>query len=269
MAINEIRKHYPSMSKAERKVSDYILQHPGKIISMSIAELSKRSDTSDATIVRMCRHIGFNGFYQLKISIAGDLSQENVKQEFGRTAHPDIGSFFDGEMRYLKEALENVDADIFSKCVDLINRSGTIFTGAWGNTGEIAADFAHRLTLKGIKTFVSDVPEYTIRSLNLAEKSDVLVIFSHSGESTHVVMCLEIAKEIGLPSILVTGTATSKAETLADYTLCAEAEGDVFQNLGGASHAVELMIVDALLYFLEDRNKKGQQAEMLLSRYRM
>lgn len=270
MAIKEIKLYYNEMFQAEKKVADYILDHPREVVNMSMAELAKASGTSDATIVRMCRHIGFKGFYQTKISLASALAQE-TGAELGRNADApdDAVDFFSHIAQNVSEAGRNINTETLMTCVEIIGKADTVFTAAWGNTGEIAADLAHRLTLKGIKSFVTDTPEYAIRSLNLGTANDVLICISHSGETEHVIMAMELAKELGMMTILITNTPKSPAVSLADHVLCTNVWDDLFLDLGAVSHFMEFVVVDALIYFLKDKNKKGERAEMRLSQYKI
>ena len=271
MAVSEIRLHYQELYNAEKKVADYILEHPNQVVDMSMAQLSRATATSDATIVRLCHRIGFDGFYQTKLRLASYLAQnaESGMEGTMDSTQQGVQEFFSNSCRNLGESMKTIQPETFRKCVDLIEKAGTVYATAWGNTNEIASDFAHRVTLKGIPSFVSDTVEYTIRSLSIATEKDVLVAISHSGENAHVIMALEAAKERHIPSILITCTKDSPAGSLADYQLCASGGGSMFRDMGGSSHLAELMIVDALLYYVEKRSDEGANAEILLSRYRI
>ena len=65
----------------------------------------------------------------------------------------------------------------------------------------------------------------------------------------------------------------SKAAEMADYVLSAEIQEMFFQDFGGASHLFEMLIVDALIYFILERNeesaKKADQAEVISSQYKL
>ena len=51
-----LRNQYDNLYSAEKKVVDYILSYPKKVIMMNVSELAKESNVSDATVVRMCQH---------------------------------------------------------------------------------------------------------------------------------------------------------------------------------------------------------------------
>lgn len=269
MALKEIKDYYEEMSQAEKKAAKFVLEYPEKVVSLNLAEVAKRSGTSDATVIRMCRHIGYSGFYQLKIGLAIQCSEG---KRLKNTRPKDVESFFSRVAAGISDVSKNIDMKVLKRCVDLLAKAQTVYTVAWGNTGEIAADFAHRLTRIGIKSFAADVPEYAMRGLGLAGENDVLVAFSHSGEALHVIQALQLTKELNIPSVLITDAKKSPATELADCVLATKAREHLFDDLGGASHVLELIVVDALLYFLKDKEttvEKGNRAEFLLSHYKL
>ncbi|MDI9240997.1 MurR/RpiR family transcriptional regulator [Fusibacillus kribbianus] len=269
MAIDKIRQFYNEMFQAEKKVADYVLENQGQAVNMSIAELAKASGTSDATIIRMCRHIGYSGFYQMKISLASDLGKVSARDEVnGERGPQDSVSFFNMLSKNIADVSRSIDTESLLTCARLITKANTVYMSAWGNTGEIAADFAHRLARSGIKSFMSDMPEYAMRSLGLGDSADVLVAISHSGSSIHVIQAMKLAKELGIPTILITNTPQSEAEKLADHLLCTSVKEQPFHDFGGDSHLLELAVVDALLYFAGrkgGKSGKGDKTEMLMS----
>ena len=68
-----IREQYNNIFSAEKKVVDFILQYPQKAVNSNVSELAKLSGVSDATVIRMCHHIGYTGYYQFRITLARDL----------------------------------------------------------------------------------------------------------------------------------------------------------------------------------------------------
>ena len=68
--LEVIKEQYDYIFSAERKVADFVLQNPQKAVDSNVSELAKQSGVSDATVVRMCHHIGYTGYYQFRISLA-------------------------------------------------------------------------------------------------------------------------------------------------------------------------------------------------------
>ena len=80
--LEVIKEQYDHIFSAERKVADFVLQNPQKAVDSNVSELAKQSGVSDATVVRMCHHIGYTGYYQFRISLARDLG----KKQYGSSA---------------------------------------------------------------------------------------------------------------------------------------------------------------------------------------
>ena len=63
---------YNEMGKAEKQIADWIMENPGKIISLSIIELAEQCKCGEATIVRFSKRLGLSGYQELKISLASE-----------------------------------------------------------------------------------------------------------------------------------------------------------------------------------------------------
>lgn len=57
--MDVIRENYEKIFSVKKKVADYILEHPQEAVDANISELAKGSGVSDATVVRMCHHLGY------------------------------------------------------------------------------------------------------------------------------------------------------------------------------------------------------------------
>ena len=69
---------YNEMGKSEKKVADWLISHPGDNLPMSISELAELCESSESTIVRFARRLGFSGYRELKISVAGEQEKKVV-----------------------------------------------------------------------------------------------------------------------------------------------------------------------------------------------
>ena len=96
---DQIFSTYGSLYDAEKKVADYLISHPAEAIEMSVSELAKHCEASQATIVRFCKKIGCKGFHQLKIKMAGEqrpqeeqvISQRDQPGPYGAVAEQHFG----------------------------------------------------------------------------------------------------------------------------------------------------------------------------------
>ena len=56
--ILNIKIHYDSFSKAEKKIADFLMENPTQILPLYITELAEKTGTSEATAVRFARRLG-------------------------------------------------------------------------------------------------------------------------------------------------------------------------------------------------------------------
>lgn len=274
MVLADIKRAYSDMHGAERKVADFVLAYPQRVTQMSMAELSSETETSDATIMRMCRRIDQSGFYQLKINLAmeaNDASSSLDANLADESAPTDVVSLVDVIAANVAQLSKDISMEQVEECVNLIAGAHTVFSFGWGNTSTVAEDFAQRVLRYGASTFTSNNMEYMMRGIVLAESNDVLVAFSRSGESIYTVECCKLARATGLKIIAVTGDERSSVAKLADLVLIARPVNDVMDSWGNTSHAYELVVVDILLYFLKDRlptYELGTKSEAILGQFK-
>ena len=71
----QIREAQKSYTTTEKIIAEYILEHAHDILNDSAQELGKKTQTSAAAVIRFSKKLGYKGFSDLKISLAG--SQQN------------------------------------------------------------------------------------------------------------------------------------------------------------------------------------------------
>lgn len=75
---NRIKTDYNSLTLSEQKIADIILSSFEKIQYLTLLDIARSSSTGQATVIRFCRKLGFDGFFDLKNKIV--LKQKNQKK---------------------------------------------------------------------------------------------------------------------------------------------------------------------------------------------
>ncbi len=251
-----IRLNYEEISSAERRVADYILKDPEHAVLANVSELAELSGASDATVIRLCKHIGYKGFYHLKLELAHDLGREQILS--GNIEPKDPDNWED----VLKEIATNIihikaniDDSVVRKCVDLISTSDMVHLVAAGNSIPTTIDFAFRLGRIGIRTTSSLMPEQQLNHLNLGSDRDVVIGISHSGSAKQVLQAFELAKKKHMRTIAITDLKRTPVEKEADYTLSTGIEYSSVYFFGAASHVYISSFLDIVLYFVTSARK--------------
>ena len=213
-----------SFLDSEKRIVDFILKNPDKAPSMTSAQLAAASSTSEASVSRFCRRLGFANYRAFQFSLARDLAvqrddtqitrevtMENVSQSIANIRH--------AKVREIESTLENLDEDVLRRVVDLFARAGMVLFAAVGNTNAVAIDAAIKFGQLGLKSFATTITESSMSLALSMREDDILFLISNSGKSKRLERVLHAAKQGGATVILITGDATSPLARMSDVVL--------------------------------------------------
>ncbi len=84
-----VKMLYKEMGASEKKIADFILENPTGLIPLSISEFADKCGSSDATVVRFSRRLGFSGYQQLKISLAQEENTGGIGEAVSADDSPE------------------------------------------------------------------------------------------------------------------------------------------------------------------------------------
>src|SRR6266508_4687579 len=76
--LTRLRSRLPKFTGALQRVAELVLGDPASAARSTIVELAERSGTSPATVTRFCRALGFEGYADLRLSIASETGRASV-----------------------------------------------------------------------------------------------------------------------------------------------------------------------------------------------
>ena len=79
-ALLRLKESRDSMSATERAVSDYVLDHQGEAMQLSIHQLAERTFASPSTVIRMCQRIGFAGYKEFRQAVTCEVAVRRVSR---------------------------------------------------------------------------------------------------------------------------------------------------------------------------------------------
>ena len=72
--MNKITLYYSQMTKAEKKVADFVLSSPQEALASTITDLSKHCGVGETSVFRFCRTLELKGYQDFKLSLAVSTS---------------------------------------------------------------------------------------------------------------------------------------------------------------------------------------------------
>lgn len=248
MRINEM---LPTLPPSEKKIAHYILEHPQEIISLTANELGKRSQTSGAAVIRLCKSLNLKGFSDLRIRVAGDL-QKTDSAGF-RDIEPNesffsiIDKMTNNSIQTLRETAELLSIDELDRAVKMLREANRIHFIGVGASSMIAQD-AEQKFLRINKTAYAFADMHMAATLVAnAEKDDVVFGISFSGETQEVANIMQLAQENDVNTISLTKYGKWPVTERADVNLYTSATREpTFRSGATSSRMAQLQVIDIL-----------------------
>lgn len=263
--INQICASMDSFFDTEKKIGDYIVRHPKKVVDMTVGELAKECGVSEASVSRFCKRIELKGFHHLKISLARELVDAKDGGEIsGHISVDDMEGSLRGilsnKMEELRQTVAMIDREELKKILGVINNADTVLMAAVGNTIPVAMDGAYKLNQIGIRAMSTPIWETELGySYNLTDK-DVVVAISNSGESTGVIQILEAAKSRGAVAISITNNVRSSVAELSTYHITTATREKLFLDGYCFSRVSATMAIEIIYLLLASMRKESYES---------
>lgn len=244
-----IRSLYPSLTKAEKKVADIVLEEKKDIIYDSLTDLAEKSHVGDTSVLRFCRHIGYKGFQDFKLALA---------QELEKTSLDDIEQQDNTKVRITKENLRIIEDssalldDVVIETIvgKILSARKTVFFGV-GTSGLTAKFAAFRFVRTGLPIEAITESHLGMVKATLLTEQDVAIIISVSGSTVDIVDLAKRAKESMATVICITSHIKSPVTKYADITLLSSAretptEGSAFSSIISQLFVLDIIFNDLL-----------------------
>ncbi len=241
-----------TMSPAEQRVARFFQANREEVLIGSAAALAIKVGTSDATILRTVKSLGFASLDKLRRTLASELRFNlspadrlaNTLEEIG----DDLQTAFTVALDIHIEALANLRRDIsraqFKAAVIRIAGARRIVVFGIGPSSAMADYFVIQLTRFGLESIsLTRTGLLFADDLQKLRKGDLVVILAYGRIYEELTVLLEKADSIGTSKILLTDTLASLLRDRVDLILpVARGKTDML-----SMHTATLGLIEALL----------------------
>lgn len=251
-------------SRAVQRLAEFLLAERDRIPSMSIDQVAREAETSQTTIVRLCKDLGYTGYRDFRAAMVESRGQRRGANLLGVSlpepveSPTDLRAIAQQVTRLNADALSDtyrlLDYDALERCIDMILGAPHIHLVGIGSSAPVALDVFQRLLRFGMPASFHSDP-HVIASVSVTAPPGCLFIgVSYSGASRDTVECLETVKRRRLPSIALTSFAASPAALAADVTLISAIRSADTKSESISSRISQLAILDILFVSLANRH---------------
>lgn len=207
-----VTAHLDRMSAAEQRVARMFQENREEVLFASAASLAAKAETSDATVVRATKALGFKGMDELRRSIAEEIKNASLSSRLAETlreAHGDLGASFNLTLDIHLNAIGNIRRDLpvalFEEAVSLLTVARRIVIFGIGPSGALAMYFAMQLERLGVQTMtMTQTGRLFADDLHRLRSGDMVVAMAYSQVYRELAVLLDEADRLKLPKIVVT-----------------------------------------------------------------
>ncbi|MEH7548490.1 MurR/RpiR family transcriptional regulator [Neobacillus vireti] len=258
--LGKIRSYYARLSEKEKKVADYILKNPEKIIHNTINEVAEDLQVADATVFRFCKRIGFKGYQAMKIALASEIIEpiQQIHEEINENDNEKTvaDKIFHSNIRTLENTLQILDSNSIQDAVSLLMKANRVEFYGTGGSNVVAMDAFHKFVRTGIKAFAFIDSHFQLMSASQLGENDVAVVISHSGTNKDTLNILKTAKKNGAKTIGITSYPKSPICQYSDVALYTSSEETEYRSEALSSRIAQLSLIDALYVNIMVLNKE-------------
>jgi RpiR family transcriptional regulator, carbohydrate utilization regulator len=262
----KIRSHYARFSEKEKKIADFILNNPNKIIHNTINEVAEELNVADATVFRFCKRIGYKGYQAMKIALASEVVTPIKQIHEGISEEDDVKTVaqkvFKSNIRTLENTLQILENESITNAVEMIQQANRVEFYGTGGSAVIAMDAFHKFIKTGVKAFAFLDSHFQLMSASQLTKNDVAVVISHSGNNKDTLSILDQANENGAKTIGITSFPKSQLAQKVDVALFTSSDETEYRSEALASRIAQLSLIDALVVNVMKLNKDQVNVSM-------
>jgi len=240
------------LSPAEIRVVRFFQENREEVLVASASALASKIGTSDATVIRATKALGFAGLDELRQQLAAELRLNlspasrlaRTLGEVGDNPKSAFGLTLDIHIKALEDLRRDVSPELFEAAVDHLAAARRIFIFGIGPSSAMADYFAVQLGRFGIEgATLTQTGLLLADGLHRLREGDLVIVMAYSRSYRELEALLDRTAELGLVTVLLTDTLGAALRKRVDLVLpVARGRADRL-----SMHTATLGLIEALL----------------------
>lgn len=237
-----LRQGVDGYSRTQQKLGEFVLSDPAKVVYLTITELARESDTSEASVTRLCRALGCKGYNEFKMALALDLQQGQPVEHSG----DEIDNVVNESVQALQDTAKLLDRTLLESAALALHQAQSVQIYGVAASA-ILGEYLHYKLLRLGKPaqLFSDMHRAAMNAATL-NKDTLVVAISSSGSTRDLLHVVKLARKQGVHVLALSNTPRSPLASLSDIQLvAAKPEGPL--SAGALNAKVGVMLLVELL----------------------
>ncbi len=257
--LNKIQSLMPKLSKGQKAIGQYIVDHYDKAAYMTALRLGTEVNVSESTVVRFAIELGYDGYPDLQRSLRDMIRTRLTSLQRIEIADDRIG---DGEIlekviNYdidkMRSTLDAVSRDAINRAVDTVLNADTVYIMGVRSSAALAQFMYYyfNMIFPKVKLITATGRSEMYEKLLRISEKDVLIGISFPRYSKRLVQAMEYAKEAGAKTVAITDSPDSPIALPADECLIARSDMASFVD----SLVAPMSIINAMIVAIGKKEK--------------
>ncbi|NJP99984.1 MurR/RpiR family transcriptional regulator [Streptomyces zingiberis] len=258
----KVRMLGPTMTRSMQRVAETVAGDPAGCAVLTVTGLAERTGTSEATVVRTARTLGYPGYRDLRLALAGLAAQQESGAAPAVTADiavddplPEvIVKLAREEQQCLADTAAALDAAQLDAAVSALASARRVDVYGVGASNLVAQDLAQKLLRIGLSAHAHADPHLAMTGAVQLRAGDAAVAVTHSGRTLDVIEPLRTAFDRGATTVAITGRPDGEIAQYADHVLTTSpARESELRPAAMSSRTSQLLVVDCLFIGVAQR----------------
>jgi DNA-binding MurR/RpiR family transcriptional regulator len=250
------------MSPAEQRVARMFMENREEVLFVSAASLAAKAGTSDATVIRTVKTLGFKGMDELRKALATEIRESvsissrlsETLREVGDDPATALTLTLDIHCQSIEKLRNDISSRIFKEAVKLLGTARRIVLFGIGPSSALATYFATQLNRFGLEAACLVRTGLLLADdLRQLRQGDVLFALAYTHVYRELAVLLTEADRNAIKKILVTDSLAGDLHDRVDLILpVARGRANML-----SMHAATLTLIEALLVGIAARSPKA------------
>lgn len=258
----KVRTMAPSMTRSMQRVAETVAADPAGCAALTVTGLAERTGTSEATVVRTARLLGYPGYRDLRLALAGLAAQQASGAAPAITTDISVddplsdvvAKLTQDERQTLADTAGALDVAQLEATVSALTAARRIDVYGVGASSLVAQDLAQKLLRIGLIAHAHADPHLAVTNAVQLGSGDVAIAITHSGRTVDVIEPLQAAFDHGATTVAITGRPDGEVTQYADHVLTTStARESELRPAAMSSRTSQLLVIDCLFIGVAQR----------------
>lgn len=260
--IAKIISMQSSLTVSENEIAQYVINNPDQVVASTITATAQNTHTSEASINRFCKKIGFKGFNSFKVALAQDSFYNSMREAEPASQDSFIAAISQDYRHMLINTTAMLDENQVFRAAAEMYKTSHIYIFSMSYTRFVAQQLEFRLGMVGLYAkAITDLNDARILASGIG-RDDVVLVIAPTLLVRELYQAISICHGNGAVIISITSYDSPKLGDLIDYKFIISDKITTQNSISISNNLMFLYVTDVLYCALLDKDKSLRQRRL-------